>query len=733
MPEGRAPAAAAARRARAAPSSRDRRRRRGSATAAGGAGPAPRGRQWLEHRNRVPGFRGFLEKGIVVDTIEVGADLGPRRRALRARGRVAAARCPGLLGGERALEPQLPLRARTSTSPSPSRADGPDQDGRRLPGVLAAHDGGDARRAAAASRTTTASAACGATGSRGELGAGGRRAAAHAEARARSRRPPEPGRAACPMPELLLGLDLGTTRVPRSRWTSTGRVRGARAAAARARRYPGPGRVEQDPEEMVTQSVEALRAALAGAGGDARDVAGARHRRAARDRARVGREDAAAPLAPAIGWQDQRGAARAAELTRAGRARRRRSPRRRSSRRGSRATTRGTARSARPRSAGTLRLGTPDAWLGFRLGAEHRSVTDPGHASCTGALRSRRAAAGASGRSRSSASPREALPEIVATAERSDETAAALLGVAVPIARARGRPAGRGLRAGRARAGRREAHARHVGDARRARGRGRRRASRGARRARARALAPRGRAGATRSASRAPRSPRAPRSTGSRASACCPRPRSSTPLAAPSSGGAWFVPALQGLGTPAHGLRRARRARRPLARDRPRPSSRAPRSRASRSAAPTSARRSRFADSVLPVDGGLAQSDVLLQLLADLTGAEVRRAAEVETTALGAAQLAGLAVGALPDLAACRALSAPAVRLLPKLGEAERGAERARWKERVEGSVARARARCGPARCGRRTRRGGRGRARRRSPPGVGPSGSRSRSLRASR
>lgn len=28
---------------------------------------------WLEHRNSVPGFRGFLEKGIIVDTIEVAA------------------------------------------------------------------------------------------------------------------------------------------------------------------------------------------------------------------------------------------------------------------------------------------------------------------------------------------------------------------------------------------------------------------------------------------------------------------------------------------------------------------------------------------------------------------------------------------------------------------------------------------------------------------------------------
>ncbi|MEE2703634.1 MAG: FAD-binding oxidoreductase [Myxococcota bacterium] len=31
---------------------------------------------WLEHRNQVPGFRGFLEKGIVLDTIEVAATWG---------------------------------------------------------------------------------------------------------------------------------------------------------------------------------------------------------------------------------------------------------------------------------------------------------------------------------------------------------------------------------------------------------------------------------------------------------------------------------------------------------------------------------------------------------------------------------------------------------------------------------------------------------------------------------
>jgi alkyldihydroxyacetonephosphate synthase len=29
--------------------------------------------EWLDHRNQVPGFRGFLERGIVLDTIEIGA------------------------------------------------------------------------------------------------------------------------------------------------------------------------------------------------------------------------------------------------------------------------------------------------------------------------------------------------------------------------------------------------------------------------------------------------------------------------------------------------------------------------------------------------------------------------------------------------------------------------------------------------------------------------------------
>ena len=48
---------------------------------------------------------------------------------------------------------------------------------------------------------------------------------------------------------------------------------------------------------------------------------------------------------------------------------------------------------------------------------------------------------------------------------------------------------------------------------------------------------------------------------------------------------------------------------------------------------------------VLRVDGGAAANDLLLQLQADLLGAPVERPVVAETTALGAAYLAGLAVG----------------------------------------------------------------------------------------
>ncbi|MEJ2470927.1 MAG: glycerol kinase GlpK [Desulfuromonadales bacterium] len=53
--------------------------------------------------------------------------------------------------------------------------------------------------------------------------------------------------------------------------------------------------------------------------------------------------------------------------------------------------------------------------------------------------------------------------------------------------------------------------------------------------------------------------------------------------------------------------------------------------------------------SILKVDGGAAQNDLLMQMQADLIGRPVSRPETVETTALGAAMLAGLAVGFWAD------------------------------------------------------------------------------------
>ena len=112
---------------------------------------------------------------------------------------------------------------------------------------------------------------------------------------------------------------------------------------------------------------------------------------------------------------------------------------------------------------------------------------------------------------------------------------------------------------------------------------------------------------------------------------------------------------------PGAGVRRARRAALGSVRARhassasraarPRDISRAQRSRASRSRSPTCSMRwaptaaSRATE--LRVDGGAAANNMLMQIQADLLGVPVVRPAVTETTALGAAYLAGLARGFL--------------------------------------------------------------------------------------
>jgi glycerol kinase len=86
---------------------------------------------------------------------------------------------------------------------------------------------------------------------------------------------------------------------------------------------------------------------------------------------------------------------------------------------------------------------------------------------------------------------------------------------------------------------------------------------------------------------------------------------------------------------------------------------------------------------VLRVDGGMAASDVTLQFLADILAAPVDRPAVMETTALGAAYLAGLTAGLCPDLPGFAGGWQCARRFLPQMDEATRERKWAGWREAV--------------------------------------------------
>ncbi len=88
----------------------------------------------------------------------------------------------------------------------------------------------------------------------------------------------------------------------------------------------------------------------------------------------------------------------------------------------------------------------------------------------------------------------------------------------------------------------------------------------------------------------------------------------------------------------------------------------------------------------LRVDGGASANDLLMQMQADFLGVPVVRPKVTETTALGAACLAGLAVGFWRDAGEITARWAVDKRFEPVLGKAEREAHVARWRQAVERS-----------------------------------------------
>ncbi len=474
-------------------------------------------------------------------------------------------------------------------------------------------------------------------------------------------------------PEHLLALDLGTTSVRALVVHADGSVR-ARAQQPLSTRFPSAGLVEQDPREMVESSLDVLRAALGRAGLRGEDISGlgivTQRATAIAFDARSGE-----PLAPAIGWQDQRAVrwiprwrARGLPLTAQSAAARF------AFLLAENEAVRAAAR------AGSLRLCTPESWLAFHLSDGARFVTEPGEASCTGLFDATRgdwneAICDAIG------IDLRWLAIVVPSSAVIGTTHPTLAGVGVAIAALAGDQQAASF-----------AHGVHAaGDARLTLG----------------TAAMLERHTGDRPA-RAPRGafPLALWRLGDGTNSFCIEGHVATAGAAvewmasigllpaadaldsvaaraTSSEGVFFLPALQGLATPwlagevrgaIGGLTRGTGA-----------------PQLARALIDGIAHRCTdvcdalaIDDRPLPVDGGLARSQMLLQAIADLGGRSVRRATEPELTAMGGALLAGLATGLLPDRSTCRAIVSYETPIEPRISTSVRAAARARWRSIVD-------------------------------------------------
>ncbi len=93
------------------------------------------------------------------------------------------------------------------------------------------------------------------------------------------------------------------------------------------------------------------------------------------------------------------------------------------------------------------------------------------------------------------------------------------------------------------------------------------------------------------------------------------------------------------------------------------------------------------ADGILRVDGGMTASDWAMQFLSDILGAPVDRPVVTETTALGAAYLAGLKAGLCPAPAEFQKSWALERRFSPVMDDRTRAARYARWGRAIAATM----------------------------------------------
>jgi len=95
------------------------------------------------------------------------------------------------------------------------------------------------------------------------------------------------------------------------------------------------------------------------------------------------------------------------------------------------------------------------------------------------------------------------------------------------------------------------------------------------------------------------------------------------------------------------------------------------------------------ADTVLRVDGGMTACDPAMQFLADILASPVDRPVVMETTALGAAYLAGRAAGLCPDLDGFARAWRRERRFIAQMDPATRERKYAGWKDAVSRTLTR--------------------------------------------
>ncbi|MQB00954.1 MAG: glycerol kinase GlpK [Actinobacteria bacterium] len=241
------------------------------------------------------------------------------------------------------------------------------------------------------------------------------------------------------MADLVLSIDAGTTGITVLAVDGTGKVN-ARAYSEFPQSYPRPGWVEHDANTIWVTARDVLHECLASSGADAADIAGIgitnqRETTVVWERAR------GEPIAPAIVWQDRRTAA-ACDLLREEHAERIRE------RTGlvvdpyfsgtKIAWLLDNVDGARRRAeAGELAFGTIDTWLIWKMTGGDRHVTEPSNASRTMLYD-----LAAQGWDEELCAllhvPPAVLPEIVPSSGRFGETEPGLFASAIPISGAAG-------------------------------------------------------------------------------------------------------------------------------------------------------------------------------------------------------------------------------------------------------------------------------------------------------